>query len=93
MALDPQKWLREAEVQHGRICMLAALGYTIVDATFASGLEFCDAVGLRAVAAVAHSYCFSAAPPSLALSWWTWLLGALAACWLRQRGSQICVDR
>ena len=54
-----------------------------VDATFASGLEFCDAVGLRAVAAVDHSYCFSAAPPSLALSWWTWLLGALAACWLR----------
>ena len=38
---------------------------------------------LRAVAAVDHSYCFSAAPPSLALSWWTWLLGALAACWLR----------
>ena len=34
-----------------------------VDATFASGLEFCDAVGLRAVAAVDHSYCFSAAPP------------------------------
>ena len=42
----------------------------------------CD--GLRAVAAVDHSYCFSAAPPSLALSWWTWLLGALAACWLRR---------
>ena len=29
----PQKWLREAEVKHGRICMLAALGYTFVDAT------------------------------------------------------------
>ena len=27
------KWLREAEVKHGRICMLAALGYTFVDAT------------------------------------------------------------
>ena len=29
--MDAQKWLREAEIKHGRICMLAFTGFVVAD--------------------------------------------------------------